>query len=127
MEKEEFDSFLGLFEWVTRFLLRGADLCREGYQCRRANKSKYRRGMTAGVKPSAGLAAAINDTLLAVDARAFKPLVSDPCFWHGGVAVSADASTNDGWACMWAECARLGGGNQRRSSPSSTAERSCLV
>lgn len=33
----------------------------------------------------------------AVDGRRFKPLVYDPRFWHGGIAVSADASTNDGF------------------------------
>ena len=53
MEGEEFDSSMGLFKWVTRFLEDGADVCREGYRCRRANKGNCKRG-SKKIKPSAG-------------------------------------------------------------------------
>ena len=126
MEGRGLDSFMGLFEWVTRFLEGGADLCREGYQCRRASKGNYKRGGKK-IRPSAGLAAAIYATMRAVDGRRFKPLVYDPRFWHGGIAVSADASMNDGFGLHVGACARQGDGNQQRSVRLRTVARSCPV
>jgi hypothetical protein len=85
MDDKEFDSFQGVFEWVTRFMADPTDLCRAGYQCRRAFRSKKKRGRKArgpaplGVKPSQELVDAIGTTLRAVEARDFKPLVADPC------------------------------------------------
>lgn len=40
-----------------------------------------------GIKPSQELIDAIDITLRSVESREFKPLVLNPCFWQGGLAL----------------------------------------
>jgi hypothetical protein len=83
-------SFTGQFEWVCKFRVNGPRLCAAAHKDKRA--ARFR----PAVLPSVELGAALDKAFAALDARIFRPLVRDPCYLHGGTAVSADSSTSYG-------------------------------
>ena len=107
---EVFDSFVGLLEWACRFLCDGIAALAEAHRRRRAARrrrgratkrataaTKVTRGRPGGVVVDAPFCAMLNCVWDNLRAGNFRPWVCDPVYWHGGVLVSADASTADGW------------------------------
>jgi hypothetical protein len=46
---------------------------------------------------SVDLAREVQEVVEALESKQFREWVTDPVFWHGGILVSADASTSEGW------------------------------
>jgi hypothetical protein len=95
MDEESFASMTGRFEWVGRFIADGPSRCATAHACKR----NARRHPTRKVKPSAQLLDALAQTDEDIRSGRLRNFANNPCYWHGGTAIAADASTS--WGCGW--------------------------
>jgi hypothetical protein len=91
-----FESFKGRYEWVGRFLVNGPARTCPAHRC----WAQHWRLGSNGVRVSQSLMESVNDTAEDIRNENFARMVRDPKFWHGGLVVSGDASTKDGWGVV---------------------------
>jgi len=100
----DFDAFVGLLEWVCRFMADGVAALHLAHRARRRARRSARGAGHArsasdypGVPVDDELLTALGDLQSDLSGLRFRRWTADPVFWHGGILVAADASTADGW------------------------------
>jgi hypothetical protein len=108
IEREEFDSVVGLMEWVAYFVENGPAFCQPLHLCKRHSKKMF-GGHARRVMVSERALSAARELQQRVVARRFRAWKADPVWWHGGLAIAADASTGEGWGAHVGEVYAWGG------------------
>ena len=97
---DDFDAFVGVLEWVCRFLPDGVLGLVEAHRRRRIARARRKRASgraKPGVAVDLQFVQSIEQVWQALVERKFRSWTSDPVVWHGGERVAADASTADEW------------------------------